>query len=400
MSASRYSADHDPRKNTSQIVGWWRLGISLAVAIMLCATAALVISNLRLEQNLKRADQRVVDLSNALDQAESTADEQLQALKDELAEARTESLKDDDLDKLKSQLDRDFGRAAARISRLELRPKNLQTLVREATPSVIFLQGTYRLLDPETDKPLRHVMSDGEPRMIGPNIPLLATTGDGPEFEPGFTGTGFMISDDGLLLTNRHVAMPWEPNRFTALLVEENGFKPEVVRLKGFMPGQSEPFDLTMVGASDQADLALLKRPGASEGDAVLNISEKPVQPGMEVVVMGYPTGIRAVLARAGELYVDEAREQGISDYWQLARKLAEDGLIQPLTSRGIVGQVSTAHVVYDAETTSGGSGGPVMTRDGKVVAVNTAVLTDYDGSNLGVPANLIVEFIQSIRDR
>ncbi len=43
--------------------------------------------------------------------------------------------------------------------------------------------------------------------------------------------------------------------------------------------------------------------------------------------------------------------------------------------------------MVYDAETSSGGSGGPVLGLDGEVKAVNAAILIDFDGSNLGVPA-------------
>ena len=55
-------------------------------------------------------------------------------------------------------------------------------------------------------------------------------------------------------------------------------------------------------------------------------------------------------------------------------------------TSRGIVGQVSQATSVYDAETALGGSGGPVLDISGAVVAVNAAILPKYGGSNLGVP--------------
>ena len=41
--------------------------------------------------------------------------------------------------------------------------------------------------------------------------------------------------------------------------------------------------------------------------------------------------------------------------------------------------------MVYDAKTTS--SGGPVLGLNGEVKAVNAAILIDFDGSNLGVPA-------------
>ncbi len=41
---------------------------------------------------------------------------------------------------------------------------------------------------------------------------------------------------------------------------------------------------------------------------------------------------------------------------------------------------------MYDAETTHGGSGGPVLDINGSVIAVNAAILPEYGGSNLGVP--------------
>ena len=47
----------------------------------------------------------------------------------------------------------------------------------------------------------------------------------------------------------------------------------------------------------------------------------------------------------------------------------------------------TSAAIVYDAETTSGGSGGPVLDIHGHVVAVNAAILPEFGGSNLGVPA-------------
>ena len=42
--------------------------------------------------------------------------------------------------------------------------------------------------------------------------------------------------------------------------------------------------------------------------------------------------------------------------------------------------------MVYDAETAQGGSGGPVLGLDGRVVAINAAILPEFSGSNLGVP--------------
>ncbi len=64
------------------------------------------------------------------------------------------------------------------------------------------------------------------------------------------------------------------------------------------------------------------------------------------------------------------------------------------LTSKGRDAQRTDDYLVYDAATTHGGSGGPVLNGRGEVVAFNTAILPDYGGSNFGVPAEKLVALI------
>ena len=54
-----------------------------------------------------------------------------------------------------------------------------------------------------------------------------------------------------------------------------------------------------------------------------------------------------------------------------------------------------TDKIVYDAATTSGGSGGPLFNRDGKVIGVNFAVLNNFGGSNLAVPIRYADELVK-----
>jgi len=84
--------------------------------------------------------------------------------------------------------------------------------------------------------------------------------------------------------------------------------------------------------------------------------------------------------------------------FWSVAAKLAEKSLIVPLVSRGIVGKASETAIVYDAETTSGGSGGPVLDTDGAVVAVNAAIIPEYGGANMGVPASKVRKLLRELK--
>ena len=117
-----------------------------------------------------------------------------------------------------------------------------------------------------------------------------------------------------------------------------------------------------------------------------LRLADEPPAPGDEIIVMGYPTGLRSMLAQSGEAFIEELQKAEDTEFWSVAARLAEKGHIAPLASRGIGGQATPATIVYDAETTHGGSGGPCSTSTCSVVAVNAAILPEFGGSNLGVP--------------
>jgi S1-C subfamily serine protease len=69
-----------------------------------------------------------------------------------------------------------------------------------------------------------------------------------------------------------------------------------------------------------------------------------------------------------------------------VVQELARRKLIRPLVTQGHLGVVASDRLVYDAQTTSGGSGGPVFDNSGKVIGVNFAMLSGFSGSNFAVP--------------
>jgi len=120
-----------------------------------------------------------------------------------------------------------------------------------------------------------------------------------------------------------------------------------------------------------------------------------PPRPGEEIVILGYPLGLAGVLVRANPQLLEQSTANGQADFWSVARRLAEASLIKPLASRGIVSQITNEVIVYDAETTIGGSGGPVMNLSGQVIAINRAILKEFGGSNMGVPAARALELLE-----
>lgn len=364
-----------PRELLTRTSPRTRTVVGGAFAVFLISAAALVAYGLRVERRLGAEEERSARVTEALDNLAIMAetDPELRVLVTELQEA-----------------------LRGRIEALEQMSDAGRRVVTAASGSVIFVQGGYQLVQTASGKPLRlRLGPDGTPR-IGPGgIPLTTLEGDGPPFEVQFTGSAWLASDDGLLVTNRHVAIPWSENEQVGPIFER-GFEPRL-RLLGYLPDQAEPVELEFVAASRDADLAVIRAPDL-DGREPLRLAEANPAAGQPILVLGYPAGIDALLARSGATFVDSLMQRR-PDFWTVVRELSEAGFIRPLATRGIIGQVSRSAVAYDAETTRGGSGGPVMSLDGEVVAVTFAILAEFGGSNLGVPAAEVSRLIAEARE-
>lgn len=215
-------------------------------------------------------------------------------------------------------------------------------------------------------------------------ISVAGPNGDALRLE--YIGSGFLVTATGHVITNRHVAEPWWRNESVASLLEQ-GMSPEFVHLTATFPGMPPvPVDPATIRLSgENVDLALLR----------VDVWEVPVLPlfsgdlhsvrGQRVILLGYPTGLNAILARAEpELVADVLTRATDTD--SLIAELAKMDAISPVITQGALNEVRPGKLVYDAETTSGGSGGPVFGPDGTVIGVNFAITRDFDGSNFGVP--------------
>jgi S1-C subfamily serine protease len=303
-----------------------------------------------------------------------------------------------ELGRMLEEMQTNINETARRLHALEGQSAAARLVIAAATRSTTFVQGSWGFVDPRTGRPLRvFVGLDGSP-VIGPDGgPVVTTDERAPVLEAFFTGTAFAVGDEGYLITNRHIAEPWAFDE-AAQQVAAQGWVPVMRRLLAYVPGVAEPYQVQLLTRSDSADLAILRLERPGRALASLPLADDLPQAGEEVIVLGYPLGIRALVARADQRFVAELRQDSTADFWSVAERLARAGQIAPLASRGIVSQVSPAAVVYDAETTVGGSGGPVLSLKGEVLAVNAAILPEFGGSNLGVPVRRAAELLRGAR--
>ena len=291
---------------------------------------------------------------------------------------------DADSESLKKQLQE----TQKRLNQLENEGRIAETIVHTYGPSVCLLHVVVEFRDKDSGQVIRIVAdAAGKPLVDEKGMVSLGTGGTGPPLQFDFFGTGFLIESDGRLLTNHHVVEPWSSDEKLKELID-HGAEGFVASYMAYFPGISQGIAAKLDRISTQADLATLKLQTPAPAKTTLlkldDRSEASVT-GDPVILIGYPTGIEGILARAGSDITRKIAENA-QDVTQIVSQLAAQDLIRPTTTQGHIGDILTDKIVYDAATTVGGSGGPLFNRDGKVIGVNFAILKDFGGSNLAVP--------------
>ena len=218
----------------------------------------------------------------------------------------------------------------------------------------------------------------------------------GRPWQSEYTGSGFLVNAAGYIVTNRHVAQPWTEEATVQPLIDA-GAEPVLVEFTATFP-QLMPIDVAQketLRRQDALDVAVIRvRPEQVAGVPVLPLRADGTegQDGRAIVV-GYPTGLGALMARANTDTLDELRSSA-ANMTDAIRQLAGAGGIAPVITEGIVSNVDAHVIAYDAATTSGGSRGPVFSEEGDVIAVNFAIQRNFDGNNMGVPIRYARELI------
>ncbi|WP_298634426.1 trypsin-like peptidase domain-containing protein [uncultured Umboniibacter sp.] len=169
------------------------------------------------------------------------------------------------------------------------------------------------------------------------------------------SGSGFVISDDGYILTNDHVVA--------------NG-DTIVVRF----PDQRE-YDAEVVGQDPRSDLALLKIE-AEDLRPVRFASEQP-KVGEWVVAIGSPFGL---------------------DYSASAGIVSARGRSLPTEN----GDNYVPFLQTDVAINPGNSGGPLFNLDGEVVGINSQIFTrsgGYMGLSFAIPSDVALQVVEQLKE-
>ncbi len=339
----------------------------------------------------RRADQVRTSL-DAQARTDSAARDSLKAKSDDLRK-KMAAAPAGDADPLRQQLQE----TQNRLKLLENEGKIAETVVRSYGPSVCLLHVVVEFLDKQTGKPIQIVVDSlGKPQVDDQGRVQLDAGGAGPHLQLDVFGTGFLVRRDGRIVTNHHVAEPWWNNDELKELID-HGAAAYVLSYKAYFPGSAEGLSAKVDRISSQADVATLKLEAPAPPRATLlemdQRSDASVT-GDPVVLIGYPTGIEGILARAGSDVAHKIADN-TDNVTHIVSQLASQQLIRPTTTQGHIGDVLQDKIVYDAATTSGGSGGPLFNRSGKVIGVNFAVLKGFGGSNLAVPVRYANELLK-----
>lgn len=171
-------------------------------------------------------------------------------------------------------------------------------------------------------------------------------------------GTGFIISEEGMIITNRHV-VDEENAEYTVIL------------------SNNEKYTATVLAKDTLLDIAFLKI--EAENLIPLEFGDSSnIKVGQSVVAIGNALGEFSNTVSSGIV----------------------SGLGRNITATNSFG--GSAEQLYDviqtdASINSGNSGGPLLDLSGNVVGVNVAVASNANGIGFAIPSNVVVDLLNRL---
>jgi S1-C subfamily serine protease len=191
------------------------------------------------------------------------------------------------------------------------------------------------------------------------------------------TGSGFVISAAGYVLTSHHVISARE------LTVERHGERmkvsTEVKTIEVVLPAAGRRFEASIAADDPDLDLAVLSVPAADLPFIRLGDSDT-LQPGDAVQALGFPLGRDVEVARA--VTAETVPQVSVSRGTVAALRASDGG--------------EARYIQTDATINPGSSGGPLLDEDGNAVGVVRMKLRPASGVGFAVPINLVKDFLEA----
>jgi serine protease Do len=233
-----------------------------------------------------------------------------------------------------------------------------QTATRRPSEALEALSGAFEQIAERVAPAVVQVFTSGFGMSGGRQLALL-TRQEG-------TASGVIIDPGGYIVTNAHVVSG--ARRIQVQLAERSD--PEAPRVA--VRPQGVKLDAELVGVDTITDLALLKIPGKDLRTLSLGDSDR-LKPGQLVLAFGSPLGLRNTVT------------MGVVS--AVARQLSPDD--------------AAVYVQTDAPVNPGNSGGPLVDAAGRVVGINTLILSRSGGSEgvgLAIPSSVVRVIADQLR--
>ena len=239
-----------------------------------------------------------------------------------------------------------------KISAAEL--PSFADLVEQNAPTIVEIQTSRSVAarapigDQELEDLLRRLNPGEEPDLNIEGIPEMR--------QRGAVGSGFIISEDGYVITNNHVVAG--ADEIQVHLNDRRVFDAEII-------GLDEPSDLALIKVS-AGDL-----PYVSFGDS------DSIRVGDWVLAIGSPFGLE-FSAAAGIVSAQGRSVPGRSSYNYMS------------------------FIQTDVAINQGNSGGPLFNLEGEVIGINSQILSSTGGSNgisFSIPSNVALNVVNQLRE-
>jgi serine protease Do len=194
-----------------------------------------------------------------------------------------------------------------------------------------------------SDVELAVVQIEAEGTFVDPEV--------GWQVNVGSRGTGFIISEDGIAVTNNHVVTG-------------------AALLRVYVPGESRPRNARILGVSECSDLAVIDIQG--DGFRYLDWNNEQIKVGLDAFAAGFPLGDPEFTLTKG--IVSKARADGETGWASVDWVLEHSAKINP-----------------------GNSGGPLVDQNGRVIGVNYAGVSATD-QNFAISREVAIPIIDELR--